>query len=83
MRPQIMSFAVVCMLCASAAHAKPTVVDTPLKSGGNVPSVVAKKLGAQFKAIVARSAKSAPPAAINKALKKLGLPKACETIACA
>ena len=83
MRPRILIFALVGMLFAAVAHAKPTIVDTPLKSGGNVPSVVAKRLGEQFKAIVSRTTQSVPASAIKKALKKLRLPKACETIACA
>ena len=82
MRSTLYALVMVCVSFVSFAQAKPKLVYTPLNSAGNVPSMVAKKRGVEFQKIVDKSASTVPQKAVQKSVKTLKLPKACQTIKC-
>jgi len=83
MRLRFLAVIALCLSSAASVHAKPKLVDTPLKSSSNVPSVVADSLAKKFEKIVNSSANTPKSSAVSKAMKSLKLPAACETLACA
>lgn len=83
MRLRFLAVIALCLCGVSNGYAKPKLVDTPLKSSGNVPSVVADNLGKLFKGMVRASASIGKSGAVTEAMKGLKLPAACETLACA
>lgn len=83
MRLRFLAVIALCLSSAASVHAKPKLIDTPLKSSGNVPSAVADSLAKKFEKIVKGSANTSKSGAVTKAMKQLKLPAACETLACA
>ncbi len=82
MRLTLIAFVLVSVSFASYAQAKPKMVYAPLNSAGNVPSMVATKRSKEFVQIVGKSASVVSGKAVEKPVKRLKLPKACQTISC-
>ena len=82
MRLSLFAAVVVCLSVASYAQAKPKLVYAPLNSAGNVPTMVAKKRGKEFQAIIGKSATVVPSFGVTKSLKTLKQNGKCQTINC-